>query len=255
MGVLEEGGMSTDKPKGGLLQKPLANKSVVDRVVDRLTGAILNGELHPGDKIPTELELAEAFEVGRNSVREAIKVLEAFGVLRIKRSEGTFVAGEFTKRMLDPMLYGLLLQRDSGTEIHDLRQVFDTGVLHVVVNKAGEEHLDDIRARLADLRKAAAMEPFSLEKLLDADVAFHESVVASAENALLSSIAGYVDRLTIPSRTETMRAIVASGQLGIFLNLHENMLDVLERKDENRIAETVRDHYQFWRRQITRYAG
>lgn len=242
--------MTAHVEKTELLKKSLANKSVVDRVVDQITGAIINGELTPGAKIPTELELAESFQVGRNSVREAIKVLEAFGVLRIKRSEGTFVAEQFTKRMLDPMLYGLLLQKDSGTEIHDLRQVFDTGVLHVVVNKARRASIDDIRTRLEELRVAAFSTPFSLEALLDADVAFHGAVVASAENALLSSIAGYIDRITIPSRTETMRAIVATGELGKFIELHQRMLAVLENRDEARIADTVRDHYQFWRRQI-----
>lgn len=242
--------MATDTKKTGLLSKSLAHKSVVDQVVDRLTGAIITGELKPGDKVPTELELADAFQVGRNSVREGIKVLEAFGVLHIKRSEGTFVSGEFNKRMLDPMLYGLLLQKDSGTEIHDLRQVFDTGILHVAVTKADETSIAVIRDRLAGLRAAAA-EPLSPETLLEADVAFHEAVVASANNALLTSIAGYIDRITIPSRTETMRGIVAAGKLDAFLELHERMLDVLEKRDDTRIVATVKDHYQFWRRQIT----
>ncbi len=62
----------------------LANKSVVERITDQITNAIINGELKPGDKIPTEVELCESFGVGRNSVREAIKVLEAYGVLEIK---------------------------------------------------------------------------------------------------------------------------------------------------------------------------
>ena len=58
------------------MKKSLANKSVVERVVDQITNAIINGELLPGDKLPTEPELCETFNVGRNSVREAIKILE-----------------------------------------------------------------------------------------------------------------------------------------------------------------------------------
>ena len=61
----------------GFMTKSLANKSVVERVVDQITNAIINGELLPGDKLPTEPELCETFNVGRNSVREAIKILEA----------------------------------------------------------------------------------------------------------------------------------------------------------------------------------
>ncbi|GHU05514.1 hypothetical protein FACS1894158_08530 [Betaproteobacteria bacterium] len=242
--------MSPSAKKTGLLSKSLADKSVVDRVMDQITGAIINGELKPGDKIPTELELADAFQIGRNSVREAIKVLEAFGVLRIRRAEGTFVSEEFNRRMLDPMLYGLILQKDSGTEIHDLRKVFDTGVLHVALAKANKTAIKAIRIRLEELRLAASAIPFSLDRLLAADIAFHEVVVDSAQNALLSSVAGYIDRITIPSRIKTMQRIVESGKIDAFLELHERILSIFEKRDESRITDTVKDHYQFWWRQI-----
>jgi DNA-binding FadR family transcriptional regulator len=242
--------MTSSAKKTGLLSKSLADKSITDRVMDRITGAIINGELKPGDRIPTELELAEAFQVGRNSVREAVKVLEAFGVLRIRRAEGTFVSEKFNRRMLDPMLYGLILRKDSGTEIHDLRRVFETGVLHVAMTKASESAIKAIRVRLEELRRAASAEPFSLEKLQTADVAFHEAVVASVQNALLSSVAGYIDRITLPSRMETLREIVESGEIDAFVELHERMLDVLEKHDASGISDTVKDHYQFWRQQI-----
>ena len=55
--------------------KKIKNKSVVQTVVDSITKVIISGELKPGDKIPTEMELAESFGVGRNSIREAIKIL------------------------------------------------------------------------------------------------------------------------------------------------------------------------------------
>jgi DNA-binding FadR family transcriptional regulator len=152
-------------------------------------------------------------------------------------------------------LYGLILRKDSGTEIHDLRRVFETGVLHVAMTKAGETAIEVIRARREELRRAASAEPFSLEKLQAADIAFHAAVVASVQNALLSSVAGYIDRITLPSRMETLREIVESGELAAFVELHERILGVLEKHDISGIADTVKDHYQFWRRQIAYDAG
>ena len=87
--------------------KKIKNKSVVQTVVDSITKAIIAGELKPGDKIPTELELAESFGVGRNSIREAIKILVYYGILEIRRAEGTFVCNGFNKIMIDPMVYGV----------------------------------------------------------------------------------------------------------------------------------------------------
>ena len=53
--------------------------------------------------------------------------------------------------------------------------------------------------------------------------------------------------------SQRQRLLKSHRHRGI-LTLHENMLDVLEKRDEERIAETVKDHYQFWRRQIAKYA-
>ena len=67
--------------KTSFLKEPVGGQSVVNKIVDNITNAIINGELNPGDKIPTEAELSESMGAGRNSVREAIKVLEAYGVV------------------------------------------------------------------------------------------------------------------------------------------------------------------------------
>lgn len=69
------------------------------------------GGPRPGRKIPTELELSGSMGVGRNnSAREAVKALVGMGVPTIRRSEGTFMAEGFSARMLEPMVYGLILE-------------------------------------------------------------------------------------------------------------------------------------------------
>ena len=80
-----------------------AVKSVVDQVMDGIISQIIDGTLHPGDKLPTEMELCKQFGAGRNSVREAVKKLQAYGILYIKRADGTFVSENYNQKMLDPM--------------------------------------------------------------------------------------------------------------------------------------------------------
>ena len=75
---------------------------MVQIVIDRISGAIIDGELRPGDKIPTEPELSAMFNVGRNTVREAIRILVAYGVLEIRRAEGTFVCDGFSPQIINP---------------------------------------------------------------------------------------------------------------------------------------------------------
>ena len=70
---------------------PIKNESLVQRIINKITDSIIAGELKPGDKLPTEMELIAAFQVSRNTVREAIRTLIAYGVVEIRRPEGTFV--------------------------------------------------------------------------------------------------------------------------------------------------------------------
>ena len=77
---------------------PINNRSMVDIVISRLTDAIINGELKPGDQIPVEPELVRTLGVGRNTVREAVRILVAYGVLEIRRAEGTYVCDGFSPK-------------------------------------------------------------------------------------------------------------------------------------------------------------
>ena len=73
------------------LTTPIKSESLVQTVINRITDAIISGELKPGDKLPTEVELMATLQVSRNTVREAIRTLIAYGVVEIRRPEGTFL--------------------------------------------------------------------------------------------------------------------------------------------------------------------
>ena len=103
----------------------IRNTSVVDSVKDWITDQMIKGNLRPGSKLPTEAELSQRLGVGRNSVREAIKQMEAYGVLYIKRAEGTFVAEQFDPKMLSPIFYSIILQNASWQDFVDLRRAID----------------------------------------------------------------------------------------------------------------------------------
>ena len=129
--------------------KKIKSKSVVQTIVDSITKAIIAGDLKPGDKIPTEMELAESFGVGRNSIREAIKILVYYGVLEIRRAEGTFVCDGFNKIMIDPMVYGVILhQSQDYVNLMELREMMEVGVMRLAIAKYNENDLEKLRQKL-----------------------------------------------------------------------------------------------------------
>ena len=138
--------------KKNLLKKQLHKDSVVNQVVKQITDSIIAGDLKPGDKLPTEPELCENFGIGRNSVREAIKILEAYGVVYIKRAEGTFVNDSYNHKMLDPMLYGILLDKNLRINIIQVRKVLDTGMLYQIISMITDEKMDKIQQEFESLK-------------------------------------------------------------------------------------------------------
>jgi len=129
--------------------RPINNTSIVQKVINRLTRAMINRELRAGDKIPTEMELANSFGVGRNSVREAIKVLSSFGVLEVRRPEGTFVTQGFSDKMIDPLLYGIILDESKSLEsLKELREWMDWGILRLAARHADEDDISAIEKNL-----------------------------------------------------------------------------------------------------------
>ena len=201
--------------KTSFLKEPVGGQSVVNKIVDNITNAIINGELNPGDKIPTEAELSESMGAGRNSVREAIKVLEAYGVVHIKRAEGTFVSQEYDSRMIYPVLYGIILQKDSTSQIVELRKVIDVGLLQLAVDKLRSKSLEQtqmeaIEKAMEELEYQAHMDKPQARSLYEADVQFHMAIVGITENVMLQSICNYVDKITRRSRMVT---IDRSGKL------------------------------------------
>lgn len=222
--------------------------SAVDLVVDRITDEIIRGELHPGDRLPTEPELSAKYGVGRNSVREAIKQLQGFGILFIKRADGTFVAEEYQQPMLDPMLYSLILKKRDWNDFVQLRAVIDIGTLHVALDIPDVEK---IVPRLTELveetgREMNAPKP-SVDQILELDLDFHRTIAQTICNPQIDTVTSYIARLTVPSRRETVQKWLDSGQSEQFLELHRQIVDVIASRDAGRIKQAVEGHYVLWK--------
>lgn len=228
------------------LMRPLDNTSVVDRIVDRLIMAIMNRELLPGQKIPTEKELCESLRVGRNSVREAIKVMVAMGVLKIRRSEGTFVTEGFSERMLDPMVYGLILAGGDSLAVVELRQLFETGILRLAIAKRTEEDLATLRQAFEKMQRTMLDNPTE-QSLLEEDLKFHRILTSIVRNPLVDKISVVIERLTLPSRAVVTRSFIERGELDALLRRHADVIRILEERDVAGVSRVIDEHFSNWR--------
>lgn len=222
------------------------SKSVVDRLVDNIVEAIITGEFKPGDKIPTESELSEIMGMSRNSVREAVKILVAYGVLEVRRAEGTFVVSDYNDRMLNPMVYGILLNGRDQKGLIETRRIIDIGVLSMVIGRITEEDLEGLEANLEDMHAVLFRDPLSAEEIFDADVSFHQEIMRLTGNDILNGIGNFVDRITKYSRIQTTKNIVAQQGREELYHMHKEIIAVLRNKDLSQVDSVVLNHYRYW---------
>ena len=224
--------------------KRIKSESVVQQIIDSLVEAMIRKELKPGDQIPTEMELAERLGVGRNSVREAIKILVYFGVLEIRRAEGTYVCEGFTDTMIDPIIYGIILDKAGSYEyLMELREIMEAGVMKLAMENAKEEEFRELRIQLDRMRREIEIGPENVDRVFQQDNEFHSIISSMGHNPLVQKIEAVVRTLTHSMRYETVKAMVESGRGQELYEAHAKLLAILESKDETDLNENVRNTY------------
>ena len=223
--------------------KNLRQESVVQSVIRCITDGIRSGELKPGDRLMPEPELAASLGIARSSVREAIKILTYLGVLESKRSEGTFVCTGFKESMIDPMIYGIILNRDSFDDLMELRQILETGTMQLAILKGTDEELSKLAGLLAEMKDIAANSGNKVDDFFRTDNDFHDLIQEMGKNPLTDKINRVVRTLTYAMRYDTVKAMIESGRCEELVEAHERLYDILLSKDISNLDEDVRNTY------------
>lgn len=222
----------------------LNSTSFVQQTMDYITDAIKRRQLLPGSKIPTEAQLTEILGVSRNTVREAIKILVYMGVLEIRRPEGTFVRSGFSESLIDPMIYGIILnQGDSIQDLMDLREMMESGAIRLVIRNASDEEIEQLREPLETLKNACLAGEPDLETVFQADDAFHIAVNALGGNEMVIRICNTVRALTHSMRHESVEEMLREHRGEELYLAHERIFLILKERNLRSLEQKVRSTY------------
>ena len=223
--------------------KKMDRSSVVQHVIDCLTQAMLDGELKPGDRIPTEIELTEQLGVARNSVREAIKILVYIGVLEIRRAEGTYVCDGFSDSLIDPMIYGIILNQQNTQNLNELRALMETGILRLAVQKCTDEEIHGLEERLLDLKKVIFEDNADPAKVFEYDNAFHDAITAMSDNEMVSKLNSMVLLLTNSTRFNSVKKMITTGRNEELYLAHKRVYEMVSTRQERELYSSIRGTY------------
>ena len=175
---------------------PRGTAPPTDRVVGHICRLIEGRRLKPGDRLPTERDLAREMKVSRASVRSGLRSLAAMGVLRSRQGAGTFI--QDGPPNLDSQPLGLLaaLHGFSTEEMFEARGVLEVGVAGLSAQRASGEQMATMAEEVASMF-AAETEPHTF---LVHDVRFHRAVAAGSNNPVLAALVEMTSTLLFERR-------------------------------------------------------
>lgn len=173
--------------------------SVVELIIENVKQALIRGELHSGDRLPSETELAEQLGVGRSAVREAMKVLEAIGVVNIRRGDGTYIVEQASDALLSPLVFAVMLEAGMTTELFELRFLIQVGYTQLAAENATPEDFARIETAAQALEVYNSQERLDVDRATELDLAFHFAVMEATHNPLVIKIGRAVEELFFSS--------------------------------------------------------
>jgi len=214
------------------------NKPLSRVVTDQIKDALLQGQLKPGDYLPSETELSEKLGVGKSSVREAVKMLEAIGVVEIIKGHGSRIRTRIDSDSLNPLVFSLILQNSGDHEkLLEFRLMAETAASRIAAKRITEKDLDSLRKLLTVMK--AKMD--AGEKTVDDDVRFHTIIYDSTQNPFISCLG-----LAIMSLFKSSMSISNELYPAVVYSNHVALLKALEDHSEEEILKAVSDSVNKW---------
>lgn len=171
--------------EAGLSYEPIERQKVYELIADQLLRRISNGRLHPGDQLPTERELTQAFGAGRSSVREALRMLESKGVIE-DVGNGSFVVSGWANPLNTSLRLLLNLDQATMLDVYELRRILECEAAGLAAERRTEAHLELMDAAIAEM--AAALERSDGDRAasyIDGDLRFHLAIAEATRNGVI----------------------------------------------------------------------
>nr|WP_246062373.1 FadR/GntR family transcriptional regulator [Haloactinospora alba] len=201
----------SDSPPGAT--PPAGRTPVTQWATERIKTMIADGTLSPGDRLPTERELAGELGVSRSSMREAIRALTTLGVLEVRHGSGVYVSALRPRDLLDT--FSVLAEVSQGQtliEVLQVRRMLEPAATALAAARADEEQLNRLGTILDRIEGGG-----SEGETVAADLTFHQAIVDITGNATLAAIN---DGLS--SRTFNARVWHGHREAGLTARLRED---------------------------------
>ena len=221
---------STPKPTFEIVRKD----KVYDQVARKLEQFILQ-ELKPGDKLPSERELALSCKVSRSSIRDAMRRLELIGLVEPRQGAGTIVRQISPDALVNPLTTILLRQRKHLSELLDVRRMIEPPIAARAAQHITPEQL----AHLEEILRRHSQKLSLNEPAIEEDSEFHYIIATAANNSMLLQVIDVLMDLLRESRERNMQV---EGRPQKSFEGHKRIFTALCQGDAKATEAAMRRH-------------
>jgi GntR family transcriptional repressor for pyruvate dehydrogenase complex len=228
---------------GALFQQVPREPRLSDKVAEMMLETILSEKLQVGERLPSERELGEQFNVSRTVVREAVRALVAKGVIEVRSGSGLRVAAVDASAVRESMSLYLRGATLDFEKVHEVRALLEVHIAGVAAERATEEDVGRLRA----VHERMQQEAGDVESAARDDLEFHRMIARATQNDLYLLLMDSIGSALIDIRRENL----GSGSAPTTLGQHEAVLERIAAHDPEGARNAMAAHLdgvaRWWR--------
>lgn len=229
----------------GRLFSPIRTSKISDEVYKQLVSLISDGQLKPGEKLPSEREMASDLGISRQSIREALYRAEIMGLIEVRQGEGSFVLSSVGETLKPPLL--VLLEEEAGRifEFLEVRKLIEGWCAGKATAEATAEDLD----RMAGIVERMAASTPGDSQWEDVDVEFHLSIAAATHNVIAIHIMEALKE-SFGSFFRFRKVLTRPEKKELLLRHHHEIYRAISQRDPSLAKRKVIDHLNYIEKKI-----
>ena len=233
-----------------MILKPIKTKKIYEQIVEQIGLLVAEGQLKPGDRLPSERELVERFQVSRASIREAISALEMMGLIEVRSGEGTYIRQVNIDSVIAPLAWMLFIEKDTDLELYEVRKILEVQAAGIAAERAEEDEIRDMYDALEVMRMDLEIDRLGEE----ADFSFHFAIARATSNKILIRLMNTI--------SDTMRKTLKSSRSKLYedrttperlYHEHRSLYEAIKNHNVLEAQQLMLDHLVGVETQLAKY--
>jgi len=220
----------------------LKKQSLYEQAIEVITQYITTGNYKVGDALPTEAEFAYMLNVGRNTVREALKTFQALGIIETRQS-GMVLRGLNFNSLKKFLPYTIVSTKDSIEDMVNVRFWYEEAIAPLIIENATDEYITNLQNNIDE---ALGLDGSNMEAVIDCDRRFHVLLSSCVPSSIIREFGNIINEFfflfpRVPARFNE------KGK-EITIKEHLSIINSIEKRDESELKASIKTTIMRWQK-------